>query len=77
MDKWEYLEVTLVYSPTDLAHGLEAVVVDGKRRQLAGNLRTRTQVLDHYGRLGWTVVKSYSDVYTLKRTRTASAVQGK
>lgn len=48
-------------------HDLEAILVNGKRAELPLGVRTRAQTLEHYAKLGWILVKSYSDVYTFKR----------
>lgn len=66
MDKWIYLEITLVFSQWG-QHSLLDIVVNGKRRPPPPEVQTRTQFLNYYAKLGWTLVKSYSDVYTFKR----------
>lgn len=66
MDKWEYLEITFRFSQTG-NHYLESVLVNGKRALPPLGVQTRSQALEYYSKLGWILVKSYSDVYTFKR----------
>lgn len=66
MDKWIYMEITLRFFRAG-HHDLEAILVNGERAEPPLGVRTRSQALEHYGKLGWILVKSYSDVYTFKR----------
>lgn len=66
MDKWIFLEITLVFSQYG-RHSLDGVIVKGKRHPLPPDVHTRSQFLEYYVKLGWILVKSYSDVYTFKR----------
>lgn len=66
MEKWQYEEITLAFSEWG-RHPLLWVIVKGKRQPPPPNVETRAQFLGYYSKLGWTLVKSYSDVYTFKR----------
>lgn len=66
MEKWLYVEITLVFSQWG-RHSLQDIIVQGKRRAPPLNVHTRSQFLEYYAKQGWTLVKSYSDVYTFKR----------
>lgn len=66
MEKWEYLEMTLVFSQWG-RHPLYGIIVEGKRRHPPPNVETRSQFLEYSAKQGWTLIKSYSDVYTFKR----------
>ncbi len=70
MDNWEYIQFTLVYSRAEL-HSLEAIIINDQQPPLPQNVQTRTQILDYYDKLGWIVVKSYSDVNSFKRALAA------
>lgn len=65
MEKWIYLGITLGFYRSD-QHNLESILVYGKRVEPPMGVQTRGQALEHDAKLGWTCVKSYSDVYTLK-----------